>query len=278
MKQQAACLSAHDPSPSTAPGCAPPPAIWPHCHHHTSLHTQVAFINGDRLVGEEAASLVTRYPDRVYAGLKDMLGRPHDDEHLRRVLAEKYLQYRLAPSQNSTSVAVETDTGAVYSAEELVVGGQGRAGTVPMPVWGLVCGARVPRAMRWWKGGWGAGAAMCGHAAGSTVPRGLGGMAQKASSVTWRHGLVVKRGVACTRQSAEPAGPHAPHTPQEIPPPHSRPGRPACWSMLSSWRRRRQMVCPPLIASSLCLPTSRPPSARRCWTAPSWRVGCGRGS
>ena len=28
---------------------------------------QVAFVDGDRLLGEEAAALAIRYPDRVYA-------------------------------------------------------------------------------------------------------------------------------------------------------------------------------------------------------------------
>ncbi len=88
----------------------------------------VAFINGERLIGEEAAALSARYPDRVYMGLKDWLGRPHDDEHVRRVLKEKYLPYDIVPSTNSSSLAVRTDTRVAYSAEELVVSGDSRVG------------------------------------------------------------------------------------------------------------------------------------------------------
>ena len=81
----------------------------------------VSFVGGERLVGEEAAPLGTRYPDRVYQGLKDLLGRPADDTHVQRVLQEKYLAYAVVPGANSSSLAVRTDTGAAYSAEELVV-------------------------------------------------------------------------------------------------------------------------------------------------------------
>lgn len=83
----------------------------------------VAFVNGERLVGEEAASLTARYPGQVYMGLKDWLGRPAGDEHVQRVLAEKYLPYQVVPGVNSSSLAVRTDSGAAYSAEELVVSG-----------------------------------------------------------------------------------------------------------------------------------------------------------
>ncbi|EFN54194.1 hypothetical protein CHLNCDRAFT_17799, partial [Chlorella variabilis] len=39
----------------------------------------VAFVDGERLVGEEAAGVAARYPDRVYAGVAGLLGRPADD-------------------------------------------------------------------------------------------------------------------------------------------------------------------------------------------------------
>lgn len=81
----------------------------------------VAFVNGERLIGEEAAPLSARFPDRVYMGLKDMLGRPHNDEHIQRMIKDKHLPYTIVPGVNSSSLAVATDTGDLYSAEELVV-------------------------------------------------------------------------------------------------------------------------------------------------------------
>ncbi|GAB4822077.1 hypothetical protein N2152v2_009123 [Parachlorella kessleri] len=88
----------------------------------------VGFVGGERLIGEEAASLTGRYPDRVYTGLKDWLGRTADDAAVQRVLREKYLPYEVVPGVNSSSLAVRTGSGAAYSAEELVVGGGGEGG------------------------------------------------------------------------------------------------------------------------------------------------------
>ena len=82
----------------------------------------VAFVDGERLVGEEAASLVARYPDKIYGRLRDMLGRPADHPGLLQALDRSHLHYKLVPAPNRTEgLAVETDTGKAYSAEELVV-------------------------------------------------------------------------------------------------------------------------------------------------------------
>jgi hypoxia up-regulated 1 len=83
----------------------------------------VAFVDGDRLVGEEAASVASRYPDRVYGRLLDLLGRPADDPQLAAMLKASYRPYALERAPNRTSpaaAAVRTDGGELRSAEELV--------------------------------------------------------------------------------------------------------------------------------------------------------------
>lgn len=81
----------------------------------------VALVDGDRLVGEEAASIITRYPERVFTRLRDMLGKRYDDPALQRMMKESHLPYELVPAANRTTVGIKTDNGDVYSVEELVV-------------------------------------------------------------------------------------------------------------------------------------------------------------
>lgn len=114
----------------------------------------VAFVEGDRLVGEEAASLAARYPERVYGRIADWLGRPADDPGLAAMLKASYRPYELVAAPNRTSaasLAVRTDRGETYSAEEVVVsaGGQG-------PVHASVCGLDA--------GSWAAGTCLVGRA------------------------------------------------------------------------------------------------------------------
>ena len=82
----------------------------------------VAFVNDDRLIGEEAASLSARYPDRVITKVRNLLGRRYDDLHLEKRMEESMLPFEVAPAENRTvpAVAVKSHTGHVYSAEELV--------------------------------------------------------------------------------------------------------------------------------------------------------------
>ncbi|PSC68342.1 heat shock 70 kDa 17 isoform A [Micractinium conductrix] len=83
----------------------------------------VAFVDGDRLVGEEAAALSARYPERVYSRVLEWLGRPADDPRLAAQRKAAYRPYALGPAPNRTSpaaLAVTTDTGETFSAEEVV--------------------------------------------------------------------------------------------------------------------------------------------------------------
>lgn len=129
----------------------------------------VAFVDGDRLVGEEAASVAARYPERVYGRVVDWLGRPADDPRLTTMLKASYRPYTLVPAANRTSpasLAVQTDRGDTYTAEEVVVsvctGGSGLCRLLPglcgeqnggeQTSWGLEplqgCGAAVQNASR----------------------------------------------------------------------------------------------------------------------------------
>lgn len=82
----------------------------------------VAFVNGDRLVGDEAASLAVRYPDRVFTRLRDLLGRRYDDPAVARLIKDSRLPFTVVQAPNRTSVAVQVGGkgGDVYTAEELV--------------------------------------------------------------------------------------------------------------------------------------------------------------
>ena len=101
----------------------------------------VGFVGGDRLVGDEAAGVAARHPDRVFSRLRDLLGRPADDAALRGLLARSALPFELAPAANrSWATAVRVGEEEAYSAEELVVSvcaggrrkGQARADAPPV--------------------------------------------------------------------------------------------------------------------------------------------------
>lgn len=83
----------------------------------------VAFVDGERLVGEDAATVAVRYPERVYGRLRELLGTPHDAPHLLALLAAGHAPYDLAPAPNRTApaLAVRTHTGELFTAEEIVV-------------------------------------------------------------------------------------------------------------------------------------------------------------
>lgn len=77
----------------------------------------VAFHGGDRLIGEEAAGLVARYPDKVYSQVRDLIGKPF--AYGKRFLDSLYLPYNVVEDESRGTVGIKTDDGTVYSAEEL---------------------------------------------------------------------------------------------------------------------------------------------------------------
>ncbi|XP_071701941.1 heat shock 70 kDa protein 17-like [Rutidosis leptorrhynchoides] len=77
----------------------------------------VAFHSNDRLIGEEAAGLVARYPDKVYSQTRDLIGKPFN--HVKKCLDSLYLPYNVVEDSRG-GVGIKIDDGVtVYSVEEL---------------------------------------------------------------------------------------------------------------------------------------------------------------
>ena len=76
----------------------------------------VAFQSGNRLIGEEAAGIVARYPDKVYSFIRDMIGKSYSK--IQDFLGKMYLPYDIVEDSRGT-VAIRVDDGTVYSLEEL---------------------------------------------------------------------------------------------------------------------------------------------------------------
>ncbi|MCL7024716.1 hypothetical protein MKW94_022437 [Papaver nudicaule] len=78
----------------------------------------VAFTNGDRLLAEEAAGIIARYPDKVYSQVRDMIGKPFS--YVKNLIDSLYLPFDIVEDSRG-SVGIKTDDGVtVYSPEELV--------------------------------------------------------------------------------------------------------------------------------------------------------------
>ncbi|KAK3005463.1 hypothetical protein RJ639_016476 [Escallonia herrerae] len=75
----------------------------------------VAFHDGSRLIGEEAAGLAARYPHKVYSRVRDLLGKPYN--YSKNLLDSMYLPFATVEDLRGAA-AIETDQG-VYSPEEL---------------------------------------------------------------------------------------------------------------------------------------------------------------
>eukprot|EP00889_Picochlorum_renovo_P008483 jgi/Picre1/35513/NNA_002974.t1 len=80
----------------------------------------LSIVDGDRLVGEEAAALSARYPDKVFTGFRDMLGKTFGDEVVVEDLKRLRVPFELEQAANRSTIAVKTDQGTSLSAEEAV--------------------------------------------------------------------------------------------------------------------------------------------------------------
>ncbi|KAK9156266.1 hypothetical protein Sjap_003746 [Stephania japonica] len=77
-----------------------------------------AFHGGNRLVGEEAAGIAARYPEKVYSLSRDMIGKPI--EYVKGLADSLYLPFDFVEdSRGQASVRID-DGVTVYTAEELV--------------------------------------------------------------------------------------------------------------------------------------------------------------
>ncbi|XP_010440120.1 PREDICTED: heat shock 70 kDa protein 17 [Camelina sativa] len=78
----------------------------------------VAFQSGDRLLGEEAAGITARYPNKVYSQLRDMVGKPF--KHVKDFIDSVYLPFDIVEDSRG-AVGIKIDDGStVYSVEELL--------------------------------------------------------------------------------------------------------------------------------------------------------------
>ncbi|PWA97169.1 heat shock protein 70 family [Artemisia annua] len=79
----------------------------------------VAFHSDDRLIGEEAAGLTARYPEKVYSRLRDLLNK--DINYVKKFLNELYLPYDVVVDEKRGNVGIRIDDKkTVYSVEEMV--------------------------------------------------------------------------------------------------------------------------------------------------------------
>lgn len=82
---------------------------------------QVAIVNGDRLLGEEAAALKARFPDRVYTQARSLLGLPVGKSTNKLAGTLSKLPYAVTSDSNRGAAQITTHTGDKLLAEELVV-------------------------------------------------------------------------------------------------------------------------------------------------------------
>ncbi|XP_010540828.1 PREDICTED: heat shock 70 kDa protein 17-like [Tarenaya hassleriana] len=78
----------------------------------------VAFQSGTRLLGEEAAGITARYPNKVYSQLRDMVGKSF--KHVKDKLDSMYLPFDIVEdSRGAVGIKVDDDS-TIYSVEELL--------------------------------------------------------------------------------------------------------------------------------------------------------------
>lgn len=82
---------------------------------------QVAVVDGNRLLGEEAAALGVRYPAKVYSRLRDWVGKPAKDASVQALLQGSLLSFSTSADPDRGTLTVKTDTKDSLTSEELVV-------------------------------------------------------------------------------------------------------------------------------------------------------------
>ncbi|XP_044499964.1 heat shock 70 kDa protein 17-like [Mangifera indica] len=82
----------------------------------------VSFHAGTRLLGEEAAGIIARYPHKVYSQLRDMIGKPY--KQVKQLIDSLYLPFEIVEdSRGAVSFKVDDageNGGKHYSVEELL--------------------------------------------------------------------------------------------------------------------------------------------------------------
>ncbi|KAJ7960189.1 Heat shock 70 kDa protein [Quillaja saponaria] len=78
----------------------------------------VSFHSGSRLLGEEAAGLVARYPQKVYSHIRDLIGKPYS--FTKKFLDSVYLPFDIKEDSRGTVSFKVDDNKTIYSTEELL--------------------------------------------------------------------------------------------------------------------------------------------------------------
>lgn len=93
------------------------------CRRRTKRKTPalVAYVRGDRLLGEEAAAVAARVPDLALGQLRDFLGVPADSPAVAALLAEHHLPWKVVPAKGRGTVAFQMGAGDPVTIEEAVV-------------------------------------------------------------------------------------------------------------------------------------------------------------
>lgn len=81
---------------------------------------QVAFVDGNRLLGEEAAALSIRYPGKVFSRLRDLLGKSAQDPSMTALQQTHMLPYTIEAEPDRGTITVSIDDGSALSSEQLV--------------------------------------------------------------------------------------------------------------------------------------------------------------
>ncbi|XP_021768679.1 heat shock 70 kDa protein 17-like [Chenopodium quinoa] len=77
----------------------------------------VSFQSGIRLIGEESSALIARYPDKVYAQIRDLIGKPYSFS--KQKIDSFYLPYQIVEDSRGVA-AIKVDDGEIYSLEEML--------------------------------------------------------------------------------------------------------------------------------------------------------------
>ena len=80
----------------------------------------VAVVKGERLVGEDAAALAARFPEKVFSGFRDMLGKRFDDGTLKGDMGRLRVPFGIGKAESRSTVVFETDGSVGLSVEEAV--------------------------------------------------------------------------------------------------------------------------------------------------------------
>lgn len=90
----------------------PPISIVPNEMSKRKSPALVAFSKGDRLVSEEASGILARYPERVFASLRDMVGKPFSA--VKELLKSQHLPYDVVEDANGRArIRLGEDSGYV---------------------------------------------------------------------------------------------------------------------------------------------------------------------